>query len=620
MKGGKAMIRYLNKELFKRILIVITIMSGSIPVKIYAQSSPFPEGYINPFDTISYNYGSLNYLIITADSLRPAFKDFAMSKALKGYDVKIAAVEDIYQTYSNITDSVERIKWYIAQYYMSCGKKLQFVLLGGNAEIIPTRFCVSIFGYGDNENFPSDPIPCDYYYVCFYKSFNWNANGDHDFGDLTYDTHLNPNNHPTLVLSDNVNFHNYINVSRLPVRNSNDIKNYTKKLLRYERGELSSISYSQILFGGNAMYYDTLGISDANYWGDSISNFISQTYSNVRIDKLYDTQSSFSGKTFVAQDLQDVWSNNGYVISYIEGHGSHDSWLTSDSSRYNSLSATLLSSPSTSFITTTACHTADFTEQDNLGSAFILGLNNSNIAYWGSSHMGWLWINNSRPGVSRELVGSFFRHLASDDIKHIGHIVNKARDAYVDDSLEFFTRERFLSFSQTLLGDGEAKVYLSYPQRIIPFDLFINGGEAVMDNYDEDAHYNIMIDNIDSTLSTHNSDYTYLFPHTEWPDSSFLYEGPFQIGITKDGYAPWRSDKDYYATVSIQNTILDGEHLRAQNFVIAKSVDSDFFVGANTVAAGSNVTFEVGNSLTITDDFTCPVGATMTIKALETTY
>ena len=54
------------------------------------------------------------YLIITADSLKPAFKDLAWSKALKGYDTKIASVEDIYRDYStDYPDSVERIKRYV---------------------------------------------------------------------------------------------------------------------------------------------------------------------------------------------------------------------------------------------------------------------------------------------------------------------------------------------------------------------------------------------------------------------------------------------------------------------------------------------------------------------------
>ena len=88
--------------------------------------------------------------------------------------------------------------------------------------------------------------------------------------------------------------------------------------------------------------------------------------------------------------------------------------------------------------------------------------------------------------------------------------------------------------------------------------------------------------------------------------------------VSNPGYAPWRSDKDYYATVTIQGTELDGEHLRAQNYVIGSAIDSDYNTGYNSVAAGSDVTLEVGSSLTVTDNFTCPVGATMTIKPLET--
>ena len=98
-------------------------MALAVPTKVWGQSSPFPSNdYISPYDTICYDKEHLHYLIITADSLRPAFKDFALSKVLKGYNVKITAVEDIYQNYSTITDSVERIKWYIAEHYMEKNK------------------------------------------------------------------------------------------------------------------------------------------------------------------------------------------------------------------------------------------------------------------------------------------------------------------------------------------------------------------------------------------------------------------------------------------------------------------------------------------------------------------
>ena len=92
------------------------------------------------------------------------------------------------------------------------------------------------------------------------------------------------------------------------------------------------------------------------------------------------------------------------------------------------------------------------------------------------------------------------------------------------------------------------------------------------------------------------------------------------MGITQEGYAPWRSDKDYYDTVSMQHTDLDGEHLRAQNYVLGKTVSNYYPSGANQIVVGSNVTFEVGKSLTITDSFTCPLGATLTIKPLESIY
>lgn len=602
---------------FWRIASAIVVMW--LPVSLSAQMSPFPAGYISYDDTISYDYGNLNYLIITADSLRPAFRDFAMSKALKGYEVKIAAVEDIYQTYSSIADSVERIKWYIANEYMYCGKHLQFVLLGGDVNIVPTRYAAP--RYDSNEmnyyienvyllNNPPKFIASDIYYTSFYGSFDWDDGQSGYYAEIAEYVNWGwPYNRPVDILYDRAVPKQYINISRLPVHNSSDIINYTRKLFRYERGELMyPISYSRALFAGDKAIYYMGSISDGHYWGDSIS---SNYLTDMTIDKLYD--SNFT-RTALNTKLSGQYGHN---LINIASHGYETGWRMHDDtdSLYNILMAENLTANAASIITTTACDIADFTTQ-SIGNTFILNPNNNTIAFWGATRAGFTPILGDA-GPSLHLIGDFYRNLQIEPNKRIGHIIEKSKRE-MQFAANSYSYNRYLALTQTLLGDAEFSILRNSPSHISPFNLFINGGYALMGSFDENAHYNLMLDDENETMATHNMDYTHLYPITEHPSDDFLYEGPFQIGITKDGYAPWRSDKDYYATVTIQGTELDGEHLRAQNYVIGSAVDTDYNTGPNSVAAGSDVTFEVSKSLTITDNFTCPVGATLEIKPMQT--
>lgn len=603
---------------FWRIASAIVVMWQ--PVSLSAQMSPFPAGYISNDDTISYDYGNLNYLIITADSLRPAFRDFAMSKALKGYKVKIAAVEDIYQTYSNIADSVERIKWYIANEYMYCGKHLQFVLLGGDVNIVPTRYAAPRYDSSDMYyyieyvyllNNPPKFIAADIYYTSFLGSFDWDYGQsghyaetyEHQRWEMPYNTTID-------IFDDKAVPKQYINISRLPITSSSDIINYTRKLFRYERGELKyPISYSRALFAGDIAKYYVGSISDGHYWGDSIS---SNYLSGMTVSKLYDSD-------FTRMNLHSMLSNQyGHNLINIASHGFEYGWKMHDpnDSLYYIGMADSLTANAASIITTTSCDIADFAVP-SIGSSFILNPDNNTVAFWGATRAGFTPIPPDDAGSSLHLIGNFYRNLQNEPNKQLGHIIDKSKRELHFDTLSY-SKNRYLALAQTLLGDAEFSILRNSPSHISPFNLFINGGYALMGSFDDNAHYNLMLDDENETRATHNMDYTHLYPITEHSSDDFIYEGPFQIGITKEGYAPWRSDKDYYATVTIQGTELDGEHLRAQNYVIGSAIDTDYYTGPNSVVSGSNVTLEVGSSLTITDNFTCPVGATLEIKPMQT--
>ncbi len=608
---------------FWRIASAIVVMWQ--PVSLSAQMSPFPAGYISYYDTISYDYGNLNYLIITADSLRPAFRDFAMSKALKGYEVKIAAVEDIYQTYSNIVDSVERIKWYIANEYIYYNKHLQFVLLGGDVNIVPTRYAAprktNSFNTMDYEFYQYyienslKYIASDLYFVSFYDSFGWDDGNNGKYAETQ--EHISMIPPPNIdIADDHAVARQYINISRLPVHTSDDVCNYTTKLFRYERGNLKySSAYNRALFAGCKAFCDKDGMSDTKYWNDSIINHF---LTGRSVTTLYDA-------SFTKANLQSYFANTiGYNLINIDTHGIETGWRMQDSISWYGVDAAILQSGNAaSLVTTPACDVADFSSIGCLGEAMILNANNNTIAFWGATNLGLGPLDGEfdiSAGLSRELIGHFYRHLSIEPNKRLGNIIFKSkRDFNFPDTIYSF--ERFLVLTQTLLGDAEFSVYDNAPNHIQPLDIIISDDNFVIESFDSLAHYNVMLNGCDVSRLTHNADYSHLFPLKNLFHPGLNYDESFEIGVTKDGYAPWRSDKDYYNIVRIQNQTLKKEHLRSSTFLLGKNVDASNDSGANDVAVGGDVIFEVGNNFTITDSFTCPLGATMTIIPLKlTTY
>lgn len=617
----------MNKRLIirqlKLLLTLPLLLLGGFTVEVQAQSSPFLANYIGWNDTISYDFFNLNYLIITADSLRPAFRDFAMSKALKGYNVTIAAVEDIYQTYASVADSAERIKWYIAEKYMQTGRNLQYVLLGGDATIVPTRFAAPRYIQYSNYTPTAEGlnyvhyydslklIASDVYYVSFNGSFDWDDGNNGKYAETgeMIQTYSYGN---VVIIDDHAIPRQYANISRIPVRNSTDIMNYTSKLFRYERDELKSHSaYSRALFAGCKAFSEINGASDSKYWGDSIiNNFVS----DLTVYRLYDT--NFTKAKLKSRLAYALGSN----LVNIDTHGIETGWRMNDTTTYYDVSmAESQTGVAASIITTPACDVGDFSANQSLGKSIILNASNNTIAFWAATNKGFGPTDSellSAPGLSRELIGNFYRHLMNEPNKQLGNIIDKAKR-----DIEFFvdrySPERYLMLTQTLLGDAEVEIMKTRPNHIDPFDIFINGGYALMDDFDEFAHYNIMMDSEDETLCTHNSDYTEFYPMAEWVDEDFLYEGPFQIGIKKSGYAPWRSDKDGYKTVYIQGTELNGENIKAQKVIIGSALDTDFQIGSNSIAVDGSAAFIISDELEITDNFTCPVGATLNVYPIN---
>src|SRR5258708_39188882 len=90
----------------------------------------------------------------------------------------------IRQQYALGADDAEGIRRFIRDAYQRWG--VQYVLLGGDTELIPTRLARTIFYNGEF-------IATDMYYSCL--DGNWNADGDSTYGEGFYSS-ANPGTNP----------------------------------------------------------------------------------------------------------------------------------------------------------------------------------------------------------------------------------------------------------------------------------------------------------------------------------------------------------------------------------------------------------------------------------------
>ena len=157
-----------------------------------------------------------DYVIVTADSLRPAFDRFVAWKRQKGYNVKVEAIENILSstTYANgdevsgINDDAGKLRAYLRQCYINNGT--EFVLLAGDYTIMPIRYGTGYMAAG------SDQVPTDLYFSDL--NSNWDLNSNTLFGEE----------------SDTIDYSSEVFVGRLLCTSNEHIWNYTEKLIRYE--------------------------------------------------------------------------------------------------------------------------------------------------------------------------------------------------------------------------------------------------------------------------------------------------------------------------------------------------------------------------------------------------
>lgn len=558
-------------------------------------------------ETYSWNVPFYEYVIVTSDALKTSFTELLNWKRQKGYNAGIVTIEEILSDpmatgdeISNLYDDAGKLRQYLKDGYYSNITK--YALLGGDYSVIPIRNgCGGKDSWDYGSSIDGQKIPSDLYFSDF--NGNWNKDDDIYTGEQ---------------VGDQLDFAPEIFVGRLLCNNSNDITNWTKKQLLYEKnpgnGDFSYLGRAlftesdHLQYGNEASYVksflpsfiktNTLILSEVPSYNDEWPsdptgpNIITQI-NNV----LYGLLSNFNH----GGPLGYGTATHGYALYGHDVHSNvvafdeldmYDSILYSARPEYGNGFDNLTNFNYPAVFYSVSCENMPFDDYytpfgtRNLGESFTCAHNGGGVAYLGNTRNGWV-------SYSSSLYKVFLDKLS---------ISNKLGEA---EAFSKFTYNHYwLRLSHNLVGCPETPMWTEAPTKFnnatVTLDgstLNVNSGEtdakiAVTNSLDEVQNYYHVVDNVSNAV------------FTDVPTS-------YTVVITKTNYLPFI----YESNCFIQNEEFSGSiQITANNVRVGENVTNNKPTGPVIIQSGANVTIDYDGETILMNGFEVKLGGQFEIK------
>ncbi len=238
-------------------------------------------------------------LIITTDALKTCFEPLSEFHTSQGLPTRIATLTDIGST------DPEAIRSYIRNAYIN--QNIEYVLLGGDSDVVPARMLWVTSGYGD-----SDVMPADIYYACLDGPYN--SDGDERWGE----PNDGENNKDVDLVAE-------VYVGRACVGDSYEVDNFIQKTISYVY--TNDPYLDKVLMVGEFLWPDpdTYGCDymDELINGSDANGFttVGIPWDDYTIDKLYDRD--WPGHDWPKEELITRINDNVHIINHL-GHSYYD--------------------------------------------------------------------------------------------------------------------------------------------------------------------------------------------------------------------------------------------------------------------------------------------------------
>lgn len=535
----------------------------------------------------------VKYLIVTQDSLADAFKPLRDWKTQKGVRAEIISIETIDSIYEDEGyDIQERIKRCLKDYYDNYS--LDWVLLGGDNSVVPSRHCYIRNDTGEVYN---ETVTSDSYYANFEGAFDWNANKNNYYGEITDNIFLTPQ----------------IKVSRLPIRNKAHVEAYTQKLLNYEQAIYAGPWMNRMLLSGSLLQeYKPSGISDAHYITESMYALIESSFGNLEKYNFYDTGNNlgYTGSDSIlnTENLINAFNSVEPHYFHMNTHGYPDLWQFPTTYFYSSDVASLENNNKPMIITSESCY-AGYLEaygSPKLCEAFIGKEEAGALAFWGSSFLGF-------GNISDDFCRDFWINLTNTDYR-FADVVIAAKSTFIS-QVDQYNHYRTLLFSMNALGDPELTVYTNattFPDKHINMKFYADS-VFVQGLQTDIITTSSLGDNGDAFYRTGeyfgggkvNTPVLVCIDRLEQNNQHYLL-------TIKSGHNVWGNG---YNNLYLQGQTFPGGKILYSSDVITigRNIDSTQ-VGGDVVVKHGTLTFDSSKRTVISNGFRCEEGARLIIK------
>lgn len=540
-----------------------------------------------------------DYVIVTADSLRPAFDRFVAWKRQKGYNVKVEAIENILSstTYANgdevsgINDDAGKLRAYLRQCYINNGT--EFVLLAGDYTIMPIRYGYSI---DQNQN-QGHYISTDLYYSDL--TADWDSNNNGIYGEI----------------DDSIDVNAELYVGRLICKNYIEIQNYTEKLIRYELNPGQG-NFSYLM---KSLYFQNDQMQLSQYSQKSIEafkNIFNPEYAFVmEEDPSYNHEyPTYPTGVDVINEMNNFY---GYVSAHV--HGSPTALTTINAykdkpprtvirSQYEYINPNEIRKDECSGLDklinydypfvmySMSCSPNPFEDCEyeyNIGSAFTVAGKYGGPAFLGNTNWGWI-------GPSDKLEEFFAQCLL--EYKSIGIAEAESKTFFYNNNSEI---KHWVSLTHNLIGEPEFEMWTD-----IPTD-FTNISVQRTDN-------NIVVSGSELTncyvgVSSDNGSYVQNLGTSA--AATFSNVDPNSIvTVYKHNYIP-------YIPVVLQNaTLACDKHIVATTAQLGSAIDPNRTVGDFIVPTDVTLNIQASQNVELHNGFVVQPGGNANIRTDATVY
>jgi hypothetical protein len=352
--------------------------------------------------------GDYDMVIVTNSALTPTFQSYADWRTnMRGIRTIVYDIATVLATYSGYDDA-EKLRNFIIDAYSTWG--IDYVLLGGDVEIIPYRFLYcTASSYTEN-------IPADIYYAGL--DGTWDSDGDHVYGEKS------PTDEADLLAE--------VYVGRAPVNTVSEAQNVCNKIRSYEESNLGTYRCDWLFF--------TTELSSITFGGDYKDDAETSELHpphGFNITKVY----QYLGGT-KAQIIAAL--NAGQRVGNSCGHGNYTGF-----GMLNRTDVDNLTNSEYCLIYTWACLTNKFEETDAISEHFLYKSHGA-FAYIGNSRYGWYYNTGDASGPSHDFELEFYNALLYEEIPRVGPAMQDSKEEFSGSTSGC---KRWIYYALNLMGD-----------------------------------------------------------------------------------------------------------------------------------------------------------------------